>query len=173
MAVEGLTRFRKSKSANWCSQMRIGSRIFMLEYRSNRAGKYLQLSVIIDGKRSFVILPAGWNEWGWLKLFGLIVEIVGLCPLDPLVQPRTSPSQPSSSLVDVIIPPPPPPLPGCCPKCGFKGDPATFLRPYADMVSSSVVRRGKEVSDSGITLDHAEPLEVQRRGLSFGTRRMN
>jgi len=29
------------------------------------------------------------------------------------------------------------------------------------------------VSDSGITLGHVEPLEVQRRGLSSGTRRMN
>ena len=119
----------------------------MLEYRSNRAGKYLQISVIIDGSRSFVILPAGWNEWGWFKMFGLIADIVGLAPLDPLVQLRTSPSQPSSSLVDAAIPPP---LPGCCPKCGFKGDPAIFLRSYTDTVSSSVVRRGKKVSDSGI-----------------------
>ena len=103
-------------------------------------------------------------------MFGLIAEIVGRSPLDPLVQPRTSPSQPSSSLVDAVIPPPPP---GCCPKCGFKGEPTTFLRSYADTVSSSVVRRGKEVSDSGITLDHAELLEVQRRGLSSGTTRLN
>jgi len=29
------------------------------------------------------------------------------------------------------------------------------------------------VSDLGITLDHAEPLGVQRRGLSSGNRRMN
>ena len=72
----------------------------MLEYRSNRAGKYLQISVIIDGSRSFVILPAGWNEWGWFKMIGFIAEIVGRTPSDPSVQPRTSPSQPSSSLVD-------------------------------------------------------------------------
>ena len=44
--------------ANWCNQMRRGSRIFMLESRSNRVGKYLLLSVIIDGKQSFVIFPA-------------------------------------------------------------------------------------------------------------------
>jgi len=112
----------------------------MLEYRSNRAGKYLQISVIIDGSRSFVILPAGWNEWGWFKMFGLIADIVGLAPLDPLVQLRTSPSQPSSSLVDVVIPPPPPSLPGCCSKCRFKGNPATFLRSYADTVSSYLLQ---------------------------------
>jgi len=41
------------------------------------------------------------------------------------------------------------------------------------MVSSSVVRRGKEVNDLGITLDHTEPLEVQRRGLSSVSRRMH
>ena len=86
------TRFRKSKSANWCNQMRLGSRIFMLESRSNRARKYLLLSVIIDGKRSFVIFPAGWNEWGWFKMFGFIAEIVGLIPLDPSIQPRSPPN---------------------------------------------------------------------------------
>ena len=64
----------------------------MLGSKSNCAGKYLKLSVNIDGKRSFVIFPTGWNEWGWFKMFGLIAEIVGLAPLDPLVQPRTSPS---------------------------------------------------------------------------------
>ena len=103
-------------------------------------------------------------------MFGFIAEIVGLTPLDPSVQPRTSPSKPSSSLVDAVIPPPPP---GCCPKCRFKGEPASFLRSYADTVSSSVVRRGKEVNDLGITLDHTEQLEVHRRGLSFENRRMN
>ena len=57
-------RFRTSQSANWCNQMRKGSRVFMLESRSNRAGKFLHLSVNSEGKCSFVILPAGWKEWG-------------------------------------------------------------------------------------------------------------
>ena len=85
-------RFRKFNYANWCYQMRVGSRIFMLESRSNRVGKYLQLSMIIDDKRSFVILPAAWNEWGWFKMFGFIAEIVGLIPLDPSIQPRSPPN---------------------------------------------------------------------------------
>ena len=100
-------------------------------------------------------------------MFGFIVEVVGLTLLDPSVQLRTSPSQPSSSLVDAVIPPPPPPLSGCCPKCRFKGEPASFLRSYVDTVTSSVVRRGKEVSDLGITLDHAEPLGGAKEGVVF------
>lgn len=84
------TRFRTSQSVNWCNQMRKGSRVFMLESRSNRAGKYLQLSVFYEGKRSFVILPAGWKEWGWFKMFGVIAELVGQVPLAPPVKLSTS-----------------------------------------------------------------------------------
>jgi len=84
-------RFRKSKFANRCNQMRLGLRIFILEFWSNRAGKYLQLSVIIDGKRFFAIFLAGWNEWGWFKMFGFIAEIFGLTPLDPSVNRELRP----------------------------------------------------------------------------------
>ena len=57
-------RFHMSKSSNWCNQVHQGSSIFLLESKRNRAGKFLQLSVINKGKRTFVIFPAGWNERG-------------------------------------------------------------------------------------------------------------
>ena len=38
-------RFRKSKSSTWCNQMRLSSRLFVLELKSNLAGKFLKLSV--------------------------------------------------------------------------------------------------------------------------------
>lgn len=164
------TRFRTSQSVNWCNQMRKGSRVFMLESRSNRAGKYLQLSVFYEGKRSFVILPAGWKEWGWFKMFGVIAELVGQVPLAPPVKLSTSAPPPSSPLGTIA---PPPPLTECCPKCGFKGKPASFRRSFAEVVSSSAARRGKEVSDEGFTLDQTEPLAVQRRNLSSGTVTLN
>ena len=34
-------RFRKSKSTSWCNQMRLHSRIYLLEFKSNHAGKFL------------------------------------------------------------------------------------------------------------------------------------
>ena len=52
-------RFRKSKSASWCNQMRLHSKIYMSEFKSNHAGKFLQLSVIKEAIRTFVIFPAG------------------------------------------------------------------------------------------------------------------
>ncbi|KAJ8426381.1 hypothetical protein Cgig2_000576 [Carnegiea gigantea] len=62
-------RFYKSNSSNWCNQVRQGSSIFLLESKRSRAGKFLELSVINEGKRTFVIFPAGWNERGWAKIF--------------------------------------------------------------------------------------------------------
>ncbi|KAJ8432736.1 hypothetical protein Cgig2_015654 [Carnegiea gigantea] len=69
-------RFYKSKSSNWCNQVRQDSSIFLLESKRNRAGKFLQLSVINKGKRTFVIFPAGWNERGWAMIFDALTEIL-------------------------------------------------------------------------------------------------
>jgi len=49
----------------------------MLEFKSNLAGKYLQLAVIKEGSRTFVIFPAGWNDRRWIKIFDSVAEIVG------------------------------------------------------------------------------------------------
>ena len=49
----------KSKSDSWCNQMRLHSRIYKLEFKSNLTGKFLALSVIKEGNRTFVIFPAG------------------------------------------------------------------------------------------------------------------
>ena len=58
----------------------------MLEFKSNHAGKFLQLSVIKEAIRTFVIFPAGWNEQGWTKIFDSIAEVVAQSPLEPVLQ---------------------------------------------------------------------------------------
>ena len=58
-------RFRKSKSLSWCNQMRLHSRIYMLEFKSNHAGKFLQLSVIKEAiELSLFSKPVGMNKAG-------------------------------------------------------------------------------------------------------------
>jgi len=58
-------RFSKSKSSSWFNQMRLEAGHFMLEYKRNRAGKFLQLSAIKQGHKTFVILNP---------------QLEGLCP---------------------------------------------------------------------------------------------
>ena len=55
----------------------------MLESRSNLAGKFLKLSVSKEGRRAFVIFPAGWNDKGWVKIFDSIAGILGQSSLEP------------------------------------------------------------------------------------------
>ncbi|KAJ8445690.1 hypothetical protein Cgig2_026017 [Carnegiea gigantea] len=69
-------RVYKSNSSNWYNQVHQGSSIFLLESKRNRAGKFLQLLVVIKGNKTFVIFPAGWNERGWAKIFNALTEIV-------------------------------------------------------------------------------------------------
>ena len=38
-------RFRKSKSSTWCNEMRFSSRLYVLEFKSNLGGKFLERSV--------------------------------------------------------------------------------------------------------------------------------
>ena len=59
------SRFGQAKSLNWRNQCRRGSSIFLLESKRNRAGKFLQLSVINRGRQSFIIFPGGWKGKGW------------------------------------------------------------------------------------------------------------
>ena len=51
-------------------------------------------------------------------------------------------SAPSQEVLPVLepphstpLPPPPPPL-SCCPRCGFFGEPASFLRSFASVIST-------------------------------------
>ena len=53
------SRFCKVKSSSWCNQIRRGSSIFLWESKSNRAGKFLQLSAVKHGRKSFIIFPGG------------------------------------------------------------------------------------------------------------------
>jgi len=58
------TRFCKAKSSNWCNQIRRGSSIFLLESKSNWAGKFLQLSAIKRGRQSSIVFSGGCNNNG-------------------------------------------------------------------------------------------------------------
>ena len=130
-------RFRKSKSANWCNRMRLSSRLFMLDSKSNIAGKFLKLSVSKEGNRAFVIFPAGWNEKGWDRIFDSIAGIMGQPSGEPvLLRKGNSAHTLLPGRAPTGAPLPPPPL-GGCPQCGFTGEPACFLRSYAGAVSSS------------------------------------
>ena len=131
------SRFCKSKSSNWCDQIRQGSSIFLLEAKRNRGGKFLQLSAINRGRPSFIIFPGGWKGQGWSRIFEVLVEIV-----DPsFVHSRGIQNAPYEEMFPVLQPPhshpipPPPPPPGCCPRCGFFGEPASFLRSFARVTS--------------------------------------
>jgi len=118
-------RFYKSKSSNWDNQVHQGSSIFLSESKRNRAGKFLQLSIINKGKKTFIIFPGDWNERGWAKIFDALNEIVNLAFLAASGALTRPPHQ--VTMAQGVVPPrpplPPPPPPGCCPKCGFIGEP--------------------------------------------------
>jgi len=63
--------------------MRLSSRLYVLEFKSNLAGKFLKLSVSKEGNRAFVIFPAGWNDKGWVRVFEAIVVILDQSSLEP------------------------------------------------------------------------------------------
>ena len=129
-------RFKKSKSSTWCNQMRLSSRLYMLEFKSNLAGKFLKLSVSKEGNRAFVIFPAGWNNKGWDRIFESIAGIMGQPSFEPVLhRKRNSTLAVKPRRVAAGAPLPPPPL-GCCPQCGFTGEPACFLRSFAGVLSS-------------------------------------
>jgi len=107
-----------------------------LEYKRNKAGKFLQLTAIKPGKRSFVIFPAGWKGRGWIKIFEALNEII-----NPLRKSPRDVSAKSSAQGPLLVSalPPPPPL-GCCPKCGFSGELMCFLRTSGQAFPSGSIR---------------------------------
>jgi len=119
-------RFGKSNSSFWFNQMRLGSSCFLLESKRNRASKFLSLSVFKNGRRSFVIFPTGRNGSGWARIFDVLSELVSFPNRRSGGEQRVSLSQ--GALLNKRFLPilPPPPL-GCCPKCGFSGEPSCFL----------------------------------------------
>ena len=128
--------------------MRQGSSIFLLESKRNRVGKFLQLSVINKGKRTFVIFPVGWNEGGWAKILDALTEIVNLAFLAASGAPRRPPRQ--VTMAHGAAPPrppqPPPPL-GCCPKCGFISEPKCFPHSVPHVAATMPVRNGNEAAE--------------------------
>ena len=114
-------RFRRSKSSSWCNQMRLLSRVYLLEFRRSLAGKFLKLSVTKEGHSAFVIFPAGWNEKGWHKIFSAIEDIVGQFSVDSNLGKEGNGRQMlMTKRGDVGVPPPPPPPLGCCLQCGLE-----------------------------------------------------
>ena len=141
-------RFCKSDSPSWFNQFRLGSDRFLLEYKRNRVGMFLQLSVIRKGQRSFVIFPAGWNGGGWKKNFDAMSEIISPLSKGP---GRVRAESSSQGAVGLNASLPSPPL-GRCPKCGFSGEPISFLRTLGQGVSSEQLRfasTGAEDPSSG------------------------
>jgi len=55
--------------------------------------------------------------------------------------------------------PPPPPM-GCCPKCGYAGEPATFLRTFGQVVSSEALRPTL-AEDEVVAADPSSSLAMQ------------
>ena len=102
--------------------------VFFWNPKGMGAGKFLQLSVIKNGRRSFVIFPAGWNDRGWTRIFDVLNEIISSPNRGLGGEYRVS--LPQGALLNKALPPPlpPPPSLGCCPKCGFLGEPSCFLQ---------------------------------------------
>ncbi|KAJ8434740.1 hypothetical protein Cgig2_001943 [Carnegiea gigantea] len=99
-------------SSNWYNQMRRDSSIFLLESKRNPASKFLQLSIIKDGRRSFIIFPVGWNDRGSARILDALNEIVGPSNLGLGDSHKlSSPQQPLPNGV-MPSPSPPPPRPG-------------------------------------------------------------
>jgi len=133
--------------------MRVHSRVYLLEFRCDLAGKFLKLSVTKEGYRTFVIFPAGWNDKGWGRIFTAIKDIVGQSSVEPNVNPKGNGYQLlKAKRGDVGAPPPPPPL-GCCPHCGFRCEPACFLRSFASALSPVPFNKNAGSSAQGISPD--------------------
>ena len=129
-------RFGKSKSSSWFNQIRLGAGLFLLEFKRNRAGRFLQLSAIKQGQKSFIIFPASWNERGWTEIYDALKEIIKPHSLRLGVLDTKTSAQRSFPFCNM---PPPPPM-GCCPRCGFAGEPACFLRTFGQAVSTESLR---------------------------------
>ena len=111
--------------------MRLSSRLYVLEFKSNLAGKFLKLSVSKEGNRAFVIFPAGWNDKGWVRIFEAIPVILDQSSLEPDLHRKRNSDQAMKSRRDVVGALLPPPSLGCCPQCSFAREPARFLRSFA------------------------------------------
>jgi len=116
--------------------LRLDSGRFLLEYKRNREGRFLQLSPIKQGQKSFIIFPASWNERGWTEIYDALKEISKPHSLRSGVLDTKTSAQRSFPFCNM---PPPPPM-GCCPRCGFAGEPACFLRTFGQAVSTESLR---------------------------------
>ena len=74
-----------------------------------------------------MIFPPGWNGSGWARIFEVLSELISFLFRGSGGKHRVSLSQ-GASLNKGFLPPLPPPPLGCCPKCGFSGEPSCFLR---------------------------------------------
>jgi len=86
--------------------MRVSSRLYVLEFKSNLAGKFLKLSVSKEGNKAFVIFPAGWNDKGWVKIFEAGTSILGQSSLEPVFHRKGNNTQALKSRRDAVGAPP-------------------------------------------------------------------
>ncbi|KAJ8445789.1 hypothetical protein Cgig2_027870 [Carnegiea gigantea] len=100
-----------------------------------------------SGHQKVVGVPvsAGWNEKSWAKTFDALTEIINLAFLGTSGALRRPLHQatPAHRVVPPPLPPPPPP-PGCCPKCGFIGEPECCLRSIPHIVATKSSRKVNE-----------------------------
>jgi len=116
----------------------------MLEFKSNLAVKFLQLSVIKEGNRTFVIFPTGWNDQCWGKTFDSVAEIVGQSPIEPVLHLKGCHSQELKSKSFGVDPAPPPP-------------------PTLSLTTDLEIRSPMEPSSSLAVHENGEPPELPRR----------
>jgi len=102
--------------------MRVSSRLYVLEYKCNIAGKFLKLSVSKEGNRAFVIFPAGWNDKDWVIIFEAIFVILDQSALELDLHWKGISDQALRSRRDAVGALPLPLPLGCCPQCGFAGN---------------------------------------------------
>ena len=84
---------------------------------------------------------------------------MGQSPVEPLLQLKGCNLQALKSKSFRVDPTPPPP--GCCPQCGFIGEPASFLHSNGGVLSSPPLTTNLGLSSS---VEPSSSLEVQGNG---------
>ena len=72
-------RVRKSKSSAWCNQMRLSSRFYVLEFKSN-----ISQSSWYPKRLTDLLSSSQQDDKGWVKIFKSITGILGQSSLEPV-----------------------------------------------------------------------------------------
>ncbi|KAJ8444554.1 hypothetical protein Cgig2_000833 [Carnegiea gigantea] len=147
---------------------------FRARIQEKSGRKFLELSVINNGKRTLLSSHhAGMRGVGQKSLTLLLRLLIStfLGSAGALSRPL-----PQVTLADGVVspPPPPPPPPGCCPKCGFTGEPECFLplvphdvatTPSRNVIEAAKVDRGTQrvVTKHGVRATSSVSTQVYSR----------